>query len=481
MSDLLHEVHFTWPSTTPNVVIVTGTFDGWSSSVHLVKNETGFHGSTLIPYGTKIAYKYVVDSDWVCENTTPTEADAAGHLNNVYTSPPKPWVEPAASDVAGTANGSATEEKALSITPAVADSSKETKSEEPTVTGEAAAQAGATFSQLASDFVDTVVARDGTTSALGYVTSALGATIQSQIGVDPINGEKTAVETPKPDAQFTLPEPATEITPIVAPSPIAPVVPIAIVPVNAEENNTISTEIPTESAVPSTVAPSVPVSEAFAEPERPPVPEPETPSTHSPLPAAIPSSPDAASETLTSSAAVPSVPEVVFQPETKNIEPPPAPSEPPVSPTPKSETAPAPEVVVQAETKTIETPAPSDPPVAVVAEITPLAATASPEAVASPVSDSGKPATNGTAALASPSADAASSSTPVATPTPSAPATPAKSAQHVFPSSDTDSPSSSNNNSPSKFGTVGSRKNRKSIFGKFKGLFSGEKEEKEKK
>ncbi|KAJ7233142.1 hypothetical protein B0H12DRAFT_1192120 [Mycena haematopus] len=45
---------------------------------------------------------------------------------------------------------------------------------------------------MASDFADTVIAADGTSSALGYVASALGATIQSQIGVDPINGAKVS-------------------------------------------------------------------------------------------------------------------------------------------------------------------------------------------------------------------------------------------------------------------------------------------------
>ncbi|KAJ6539042.1 carbohydrate-binding module family 48 protein, partial [Mycena capillaripes] len=73
-----------------NSVIVTGTFDEWSSSIHLVKNESGFHGSIKIPWDTTIYYKYVVDSNWVCEITSPTQTDNAGNVNNVYTSPPKP-------------------------------------------------------------------------------------------------------------------------------------------------------------------------------------------------------------------------------------------------------------------------------------------------------------------------------------------------------------------------------------------------------
>ncbi|KAJ7667698.1 hypothetical protein DFH06DRAFT_962718, partial [Mycena polygramma] len=195
-----------------------------SSSVHLVKDESGFHGSAKIPWGQKISYKYVVDSNWVCETNSPTEADNAGHVNNVYTSPPKP-VEAVVDTAAAVTNG------------AVPASEK--------LDSDGLGPATATFSQLASDFVDTVAARDGTSSALGYVASAFGAAIQSQIGVDPINADKIALETPKPDGEFNLPGPqAAEPSPATAPevSLMAPVVPVLIVPVNAAENNTSSTE-----------------------------------------------------------------------------------------------------------------------------------------------------------------------------------------------------------------------------------------------
>ncbi|KAJ7499228.1 hypothetical protein FB451DRAFT_1428486, partial [Mycena latifolia] len=153
---------------------LTGTFDEWTGSVHLVKNETGFHGSTRIPWDTKILFKYIIDTNWVCEATSPTETDASGNVNNVYMSPPKPLVEPVTSDATVMTNG------------AVAASTENT--DVPTTpTG---AEAGATLSQLASDLANTVAARDGTSSAFEYVTSALGAAIHSQIGVDPINGDK---------------------------------------------------------------------------------------------------------------------------------------------------------------------------------------------------------------------------------------------------------------------------------------------------
>jgi hypothetical protein len=87
---------------------------------------------------------------------------------------------------------------------------------------------------------------------------------------------------------------------------------------------------------------------------------------------------------------------------------------------------------------------------------------------------------NGTAPTAA-SADVSSALKPAA-PATSAPATPAKKNAHAFPSFEPESASSSTNSSPSKSGTVSSsRKKRQSIFGKFKGIFSSDKEEKEKK
>ncbi|KAJ7688428.1 hypothetical protein B0H17DRAFT_1068681 [Mycena rosella] len=496
--DDLHEVHFTWPSTEPSVVVVTGTFDEWTSSVHLTKKETGFHGSTRIPWDTKIAFKYIVDSNWVCETTSPTETDTSGNVNNVYKSPPKPSVEAVESVTpAATAmtNGAVPEAIEKTEVPAATDSLSQAHSDNTTATGEPATEAGATYSELASDFANTVAARDGTSSAFEYVTSALGAAIQGQIGVDPLNGEKFAVETPKPDAHFTVPElQAVETSPVAAPdpSPIASAVPIQIVPVNAEGNNTSSTETPAEAAP---VAPDVPVSQVSAALETPPaVPQAEpaeTPSTHKPLPAVIPtptSTPSLVTPEAMASPDAPSEPVVTeTTPENKIVETS-APSEPLASPAPEpvatvSETTPVsaetvptePAVVSVPETTAPATEVPAEPNVVSVPETTTPATEAVP---AEPNVAQPKQPSNGVAPTSP--AITPSSSTLIVTPTPSAPATPAKNTQHSFPSSETESPSS-NNSSPSKFGTVGSRKNRKSIFGKFKGIFSGDKEEKEKK
>ena len=61
---------FTWPPTPSQSVIVTGTFDNWSGTRHhLHKDEEssgGFwKGSVEIPFGERIAYKYVVDGHWL--------------------------------------------------------------------------------------------------------------------------------------------------------------------------------------------------------------------------------------------------------------------------------------------------------------------------------------------------------------------------------------------------------------------------------
>lgn len=139
-----------------------------------------------------------MDSFWVCEATSPTEPDNVGNVNNVYTSPPKPVEVVRAPDATAVTNG-AVSEKTEPAAPAVADPSEAkvsdaAPSEGTTVTGEdqTPAPEDATFSQFASDLVDTIVARDGTSSALGYVASAVGAAIQSQIGVDPINSAKVS-------------------------------------------------------------------------------------------------------------------------------------------------------------------------------------------------------------------------------------------------------------------------------------------------
>ncbi|KAJ3829073.1 carbohydrate-binding module family 48 protein, partial [Lentinula raphanica] len=71
-------------------VIVTGSFDEWAQSVRLQKREDGFQGTAEINWNEKIAYKFVVDGQWVVNSQEPTEADNSGNVNNVFTAPEKP-------------------------------------------------------------------------------------------------------------------------------------------------------------------------------------------------------------------------------------------------------------------------------------------------------------------------------------------------------------------------------------------------------
>ena len=69
MSPSLYTHTFTWPPTPSQSVVVTGTFDNWSGDRHhLYKNEAKggyWEGTVDIPFGEKVAYKYVVDGNWL--------------------------------------------------------------------------------------------------------------------------------------------------------------------------------------------------------------------------------------------------------------------------------------------------------------------------------------------------------------------------------------------------------------------------------
>lgn len=187
MTDL-HEVLFQWPHTEPNTVIVTGTFDQWSSSMQLTKGPTGFKGSAKIPRDEKIVYKFIVDEQWMVAEHEPTELDQDGNLNNVYIVPPKPL------------------SSALEADSVVLVSSADHPTGSHNATGEPEDASGP-LSQIVADLADTV-------------------------GFDPINSEQIALPSPNPDplSVAQVPSPAE-------PS-FAPDVLVTIVPVNVSENNT---------------------------------------------------------------------------------------------------------------------------------------------------------------------------------------------------------------------------------------------------
>ncbi|KAJ7591390.1 hypothetical protein C8J56DRAFT_561765 [Mycena floridula] len=227
---LLLYSNFQRPNTEPSTVIVTGTFDQWSSSLKLVKGDDGFTGTLDISPGEKITFKYIVDGNWTHDPSQPTETDEAGNVNNVYTAP----------------------------------AAEEIKGDEP------AAKEVSNRPTTLSDLARTMVAADGTTSGLEYLTSAVGGTIKGYTGVDPWSPIKMSIDSPQ-TVQFAIPEttdvPEPSISPVAEATPVsAPVVPIPIVPVNAAENN-----------VPAST-PSTPQKES------------EVPSTHSVIPRVLPAS-----------------------------------------------------------------------------------------------------------------------------------------------------------------------------------------------
>ncbi|KAL5527565.1 hypothetical protein ACEPAG_6366 [Sanghuangporus baumii] len=91
---------FNWPHMDAQSVIVTGTFDNWSSSVHLQRSESGFTGSVAVPWDAKILYKFIVNGNWVTHPSQPTETDGAGFVNNVVHTPTKPAPSPIPADSA---------------------------------------------------------------------------------------------------------------------------------------------------------------------------------------------------------------------------------------------------------------------------------------------------------------------------------------------------------------------------------------------
>ncbi|KAF8592452.1 carbohydrate-binding module family 48 protein [Ramaria rubella] len=80
----LHEATFIWPEVDAQEVVITGTFDQWSSSMHLTKSSRGFEGKIKLPWGSRVLYKFVVDGHWRTAQSQPEEADNQGNLNNVY-------------------------------------------------------------------------------------------------------------------------------------------------------------------------------------------------------------------------------------------------------------------------------------------------------------------------------------------------------------------------------------------------------------
>jgi hypothetical protein len=83
MTPPLHNATFSWPLPTPSSVIVTGTFDSWSGNTHHLSRDPasgGWKGTVEIPWGEKVAYKYVVDGTWMTREDEAKEWGKFWHL-----------------------------------------------------------------------------------------------------------------------------------------------------------------------------------------------------------------------------------------------------------------------------------------------------------------------------------------------------------------------------------------------------------------
>ena len=166
------------------------------------KGATGFKGTTKIPWDKKIAYKFVVDGQWLVNDREPTENDNSGNVNNIYTAPsqPTPLENPVTVPTA-TVNGFAVEPKLnghaevateVKLTPNGSAVAASDNGKPATMTSEKAVNTESSLPQMLSDLASTIAARHGTNSALQYVATGFGAAVHSVVGVDPINAQKVS-------------------------------------------------------------------------------------------------------------------------------------------------------------------------------------------------------------------------------------------------------------------------------------------------
>ncbi|KAI0291941.1 hypothetical protein B0F90DRAFT_306206 [Multifurca ochricompacta] len=217
----LHQVILRWPHADANEVIVTGTFDQWSSSLRLTRKPDGFEAPPIfIPWKDKFAYKFIVDGRWMTNDAEPTEIDH-GFVNNVYTAPQKPALQEPIHATAPPSYHSESEAE-----PEPAEKAQE-HAEEPVANGSAH---GASHEPPAHEQVPTLIEEEEVKAAVEPVVEAAQAAV-AQVAPSPQEVEKAAYElTPEPQALKEAPtRPATE--PVQIPIlELAPDVPIGILP-----------------------------------------------------------------------------------------------------------------------------------------------------------------------------------------------------------------------------------------------------------
>ncbi|KAF8839176.1 hypothetical protein BDN67DRAFT_859347, partial [Paxillus ammoniavirescens] len=77
------------PQISPTDVIVTGTFNQWSSFIRLVQGDAAFFGIVKVPWGEKVSYKFIADGHWLRRDDQPQEDDGYGNINHFLQVPVK--------------------------------------------------------------------------------------------------------------------------------------------------------------------------------------------------------------------------------------------------------------------------------------------------------------------------------------------------------------------------------------------------------
>ena len=80
----MFDYQFEWRNSPAEKVFVTGNFDNWKMVNELEKQPDGtFKKIIKLPTNEqRILFKFVVDGNWVIDNTIPIEDDGMGNQNN---------------------------------------------------------------------------------------------------------------------------------------------------------------------------------------------------------------------------------------------------------------------------------------------------------------------------------------------------------------------------------------------------------------
>jgi hypothetical protein len=100
---------FSWEHPAGEVY-VTGDFDDWKQTIKLEKEGSIFKKTVDLPKA-KHQYKFVVDGNWVTNESAPKEADSSGNFNNVLN--PDDITEPVSTPAVPTENGKTTSQESI--------------------------------------------------------------------------------------------------------------------------------------------------------------------------------------------------------------------------------------------------------------------------------------------------------------------------------------------------------------------------------